>query len=86
MNKKRKELKNLEIRSIILIGFSGGFRRNELVSLDYEDLEFRIRRVLKLTLRKSKTDQFGEGSLKALPYFKNSQILPSSVSLQKMVR
>ena len=27
-------------KSIILIGFSGGFRRSELVNIDYEDLEF----------------------------------------------
>ena len=25
-------------RTIILIGFSGGFRRNEIVSLDFDDL------------------------------------------------
>ena len=60
MNKKRRN-KKLRDRSIILIGFSGGFRRNEIVSLDYEDLDF-VQRVLKLTLRRSKTDQFGEGS------------------------
>ena len=37
---KNEEIKKLRDRSIILIGFSGGFRRNEIVSLDYEDLEF----------------------------------------------
>ena len=30
---KNKQIKKLRDRSIILIGFSGGFRRNELVSL-----------------------------------------------------
>ena len=35
---KNEEIKKLRDRSIILIGFSGGFRRNEIVSLDYEDL------------------------------------------------
>ena len=35
-----EKIKILRDRSIILIGFSGGFRRNEIVSLDYEDLEF----------------------------------------------
>ena len=35
-----KKLRILRDRSIILIGFSGGFRRNEIVSLDYEDLDF----------------------------------------------
>ena len=72
---KMKEIKKLRDRSIILIGFSGGFRRNEIVSLDYEDLEF-VAEGLKINLGKSKTDQFGEGSIKALPYFKNSQYCP----------
>ena len=72
---KKEEIKKLRDRSIILIGFSGGFRRNELVSLDYQDLDF-VQEGLKINLRKSKTDQFGEGSIKALPYFKNSQYCP----------
>src|SRR5210317_1698744 len=37
---KKEEIKRFRDRSIILIGFSGGFRRNEIVSLDYEDLDF----------------------------------------------
>ena len=57
---KNEEIKKLRDRSIILIGFSGGFRRNEIVSLDYEDLEF-VSEGLKINLRRSKTDQFGEG-------------------------
>ena len=72
---KTEGIKKLRDRSIILIGFSGGFRRNELVSLDYQDLDF-VQEGLKINLRKSKTDQFGEGSIKALPYFKNSQYCP----------
>ena len=63
MNKKKKKLKKLRDRSIILIGFSGGFRRNEIVSLDYEDLDF-VKEGLKINLRRSKTDQFGEGFCK----------------------
>ena len=78
---KKDEIKQLRDKSIILIGFSGGFRRNEIVSLNYEDLEF-VPEGLKITLRKSKTDQFGEGSLKGLPYFDNSNYCPV-ISLQK---
>jgi len=74
-NKKIADIKKLRDRSIILIGFSGGFRRNEIVSLDYEDLDF-IEEGLKITVRRSKTDQFGEGSLKGLPYFDNSAYCP----------
>ena len=72
---KIEGIKKLRDRSIILIGFSGGFRRNELVSLDYQDLDF-VEEGLKINLRKSKTDQFGEGEIKALPYFRNSQYCP----------
>ena len=72
---KKDEIKKLRDKSIILIGFSGGFRRNEIVSLDYDDLDF-VSEGLKITLKKSKTDQFGEGSLKALPYFDNSEYCP----------
>ena len=75
------EIKKIRDRSIILIGFSGGFRRNEIVSLDYDDLDF-VSEGLKINIKRSKTDQFGEGSIKALPYFENSQYCPV-VSIQK---
>jgi site-specific recombinase XerD len=77
------EIKKLRDRSIILIGFAGGFRRNEIVSLDYEDLDF-VSEGLKINIRKSKTDQFGEGLVKALPYFNNIQYCPI-LSLKKWI-
>ena len=80
----KKEIKKLRDRSIILIGFSGGFRRNEIVSLDYDDLEF-VSEGLKISLRRSKTDQFGAGFTKALPYFEGSQYCPV-VSLKKWIK
>ena len=79
----REEIKKLRDRSIILIGFSGGFRRNEIVSLDYDDLDF-VQEGLKINIKRSKTDQFGEGSKKALPYFDNSQYCPV-VSLKNWI-
>ena len=79
----REEIKKLRDRSIILVGFSGGFRRNEIVSLDYDDLDF-VPEGLKINLRRSKTDQFGEGFTKALPYFNKSQYCPV-VSLKKWI-
>jgi integrase len=80
---KKEEIKKLRDRSIILIGFSGGFRRNEIVSLDYDDLDF-VPEGLKLSIRRSKTDQFGEGFTKALPYFDSFQYCPV-VSLKKLL-
>ena len=72
---KEEEIKKFRDRSIILIGFSGGFRRNEIVSLDYDDLDF-VSEGLKINIKRSKTDQFGEGSVKGLPYFDNAQYCP----------
>ena len=77
----KEEIKKLRDRSIILIGFSGGFRRNEIVSLDYDDLDF-VPEGIKIKLRRSKTDQFGEGLTKALPYFDSSLYCPV-VSIKK---
>ena len=77
------EIKKLRDRTIILIGFSGGFRRNEIVSLNYDDLDF-VQEGVKIDIRRSKTDQFGEGSVKALPYFDNSKYCPV-VSLKKWI-
>ena len=70
-----ENIKKFRDRSIILMGFSGGFRRNEIVSLDYDDLDF-VNEGLKISIKRSKTDQFGEGSIKGLPYFDNTQYCP----------
>ena len=70
-----ENIKKYRDRSIILIGFSGGFRRNEIVSLDYDDLDF-VSEGVKINLKRSKTDQFGLGSVKGLPYFENTQYCP----------
>jgi len=82
-NQNKEEIKKSRDRSIILIGFSGGFRRNEIVSLEYEDLDF-VTQGLKINLRRSKTDQFGEGSVKALPYSNSSEYCPVT-SLKKWI-
>ncbi len=74
-DKKIHDAKKLRDKSIILIGFGGGFRRTEIISIDYEDLEF-VSEGLKITIRKSKTDQFGEGMVKGLPYFTNENYCP----------
>ena len=82
-HQKKNEIKILRDRSIILIGFAGGFRRNEIVSLDYDDLEF-VSEGLKIRLKRSKTDQYGEGTMKGIPYFDNLQYCPV-ISIQKWI-
>ena len=72
---KDSDVKKLRNKALLLIGFSGGFRRNELVSIDLEDVEF-VFEGLKITLKKSKTDQFSEGFTKGIPHFENSLYCP----------
>ena len=78
---KIDEIKKSRDKSIILIGFGGGFRRTELVSIDHEDLEF-VSEGVKIAIKRSKTDQFGEGMIKGLPYFSNELYCPV-VNLKK---
>lgn len=54
------ELAALRDRAMILLSFGAALRRSELVALDVSDLE-RHRRGVLVRLRRSKTDQTGEG-------------------------
>ena len=56
----RLDLRSVRNKAIILLGFAGGFRRSEIVALDVSDLAFEGD-VLRVILRRSKTDQKGEG-------------------------
>ena len=78
---KTEEIKKARDKAIILIGFGGGFRRTELISIDHDDLEF-VPEGLKITIKRSKTDQYGEGMVKGLPYFINEIYCPV-LSLKK---
>ncbi len=69
------DIKKLRNKALLLIGFAGGFRRNELISLNLEDLEF-VFEGLKINVKRSKTDQFGEGFIKGIPYFENYLYCP----------
>jgi site-specific recombinase XerD len=74
-NKVNKFLLSLRDKAILLLGFAGGFRRSELVGLEKSDLQF-VSEGLKITLRKSKSDQYGQGLVKGIPYFKNTKYCP----------
>ena len=69
------ELKKNRDKALILIGFSGGFRRSELVNIDLDDIEF-TKEGVKIFIKRSKTDQSGEGMIKAIPYFKEKSFCP----------
>ena len=72
---KNDNIKKFRDKAIILVGFGGGFRRSELISIDYEELEF-VSEGVKIIIKRSKTDQFGEGMIKGLPYFNNETYCP----------
>ena len=65
----------LRDKALILIGFAGGFRRSELVNISNEDVEF-VTEGVKILIKRSKTDQAGEGIIKAIPYFENQEFCP----------
>ena len=71
----KNEYKKIQNKALILIGFAGGFRRSELVSIEREDIDF-VNEGVKINLRKSKTDQTGIGMTKAIPYFDNKIFCP----------
>ena len=65
----------LRDRAMLLLGFAGAFRRSEVVALAIEDLQFR-RDGLVVLLRRSKTDQEGEGLAKAIPRGRDKTLCP----------
>jgi len=72
---KEQDERKIRDKALLLIGFSGGFRRSELVNIEYEDIEF-VSEGVKIFVKKSKTDQSGEGMTKAIPYFENENFCP----------
>ena len=72
---KVNEFKKLRDKSLILVGFSGGFRRSELVAITRDDVEF-VSEGVKIFVKKSKSDQSGEGMTKAIPFFKYPEYCP----------
>jgi site-specific recombinase XerD len=59
-------LKGIRDRALLALGFSGAFRRSELVALTVEDLQA-TREGMLVTVRHSKTDQEGAGQEIAIP-------------------
>ncbi len=63
MGNSRRDVRD---RALLLLGFAGGFRRSELVSLNCSDIE-RVRQGMVVALRRSKTDQEGVGRRIGIP-------------------
>ena len=54
-------------RALLLLGMAGALRRSELCGLNVDDLAF-VESGLDVTLRRSKTDQEGQGQAVAIPH------------------
>lgn len=70
ITKNLSGLIGLRDKAMLPIGFSGAFRRSELVALQVEDVQFKSEGVL-TQLRRSKTDQNGIGRNVAILYIKS---------------
>ena len=75
IDQEKNGLKRLQNKALLLVGFAGGFRRSELVSIEYDDLDF-VTEGVKIVIKRSKTDQTGQGMIKAIPYFDNKTYCP----------
>jgi integrase len=67
LQEKPDSKKKVRDIALILIAFLGAFRRSELVSIQYEDIEWHPDGIV-ITLPRSKTDQEGDGIRRAIPY------------------
>jgi integrase len=68
-------LQEVRDKAVVLFGYAGAFRRSELVALNVEDVKFSIEGA-KVTLRRSKTDQEGKGTVKGIGYGSKSSTCP----------
>jgi site-specific recombinase XerD len=69
------ELLAVRDRAILLVGFAGGLRRSELAALDVGDLSF-VDEGVDVFIRRSKTDQEGEGRTIGIPNGRNPATCP----------
>ncbi len=62
--------------ALLLMGFAGAHRRSELVGLHLSDVTVHPADGLHVRVRSSKTDQEGQGIVRALPYGRDPQTCP----------
>jgi integrase len=64
---RKDSLRSVRDNALLQVGFFGGFRRSELVAICVEHISWEEEGIT-ITLPRSKTDQTGEGIIKALPF------------------
>lgn len=75
----------LRDRALLLVGFSGAFRRSELAALTVGDVEFHDRGMT-IYIRKSKTDQEGAGQKVGIPHGAMEETCPVRALEQWMAK
>ncbi|UWP97868.1 site-specific integrase [Aliiroseovarius crassostreae] len=66
LDKMGETHRDIRDKALLLTGFAGGFRRSELVGLNWADLS-EVREGMVITLRRSKVDQTGLGRKVGVP-------------------
>lgn len=74
---------DLRDRVVFLVGFTGMFRRSELSDIRIEDLN-QVSQGLEIFLRRSKTDQSGEGAIRIIPWGAHENTCPVKAALAWM--
>lgn len=67
--------KGVRDKALLLLGFSGAFRRSELVGLNIEDLRFN-ENGMDVFIKQSKGDQEGKGLFIGIPHGRNPKTCP----------
>ncbi|MBV9576838.1 MAG: tyrosine-type recombinase/integrase [Gammaproteobacteria bacterium] len=62
-------------RALLLLGFFGAFRRSELVSLEWKNINY-VTEGMEVLIPRSKTDQSGEGQICAIPKSQHTLLCP----------
>lgn len=73
----------LRDKALILIGWAGALRRSELVALNVDDISF-VAEGMTVLIKRSKTDQEGDGYIIGIPFAQNESICPV-LALQKWI-
>jgi len=69
---RQRPMKAARDKALLLVGFSGAFRRSELVALRCEDITY-FESGVELMIRRSKTDQEGAGRAVFIPHARGSR-------------
>jgi site-specific recombinase XerD len=70
-----RDIRGERDRALLLLGFAGALRRSDLVGLDVTDLAECDEGII-VTIRRSKTDQEGEGRKVGIPYGSHRETCP----------